>query len=279
MRIIKETQIEEVVSELCIKANTVLRADIRDAFERMHQEEINPDAKEMLGILIENANIAKNKNIPLCQDTGLVTVFIEKGEDVYIEGSLTEAVNRGIIKAYEEGYFRKSVVADPFLRENTGDNSPAIIHIDEKPGDKVKIFVMPKGFGSENKSKLVMFNPTTSKEEIIQFCIDAVKEAGSCACPPYMLGIGIGGTMENAAYLAKKALLRPIEEASNKKHIAEMEDKIYKGANALEIGIMGLGGKSTVMGVNIETSPTHIAGMPVAINISCHALRISSREI
>jgi len=279
MRIIKEMQIEEIVSDLCIKANTVLRADIRDAFNRLYREEINPDAKEMLGILIENSDIAQNKNIPICQDTGLVTVFIEKGEEVYIEGSLTVAVNRGIIRAYEEGYFRKSVVADPFLRENTGDNSPAIIHIDEKPGDKVKICVMPKGFGSENKSKLVMFNPTISKEEIIQFCIEAVKEAGSCACPPYVLGIGIGGTMEHAAYLAKKALLRPIEKENDKKHIAEIEDKIYKGANDLEIGIMGLGGKSTVMGVNIETSPTHIAGMPVAINISCHALRTSSMEI
>ena len=279
MRVIKETQIEEKVSELCIKANTVLRSDIRGAFTKLYEEETNIKAKEMLGVLIENADIAQRESMPICQDTGLVTVFIEKGADVCVEGSLTGAVNRGIVKAYDEGYFRKSVVSDPFFRENTNDNSPGIIHLDEIPGDKIEICIMPKGFGSENKSKLVMFNPTTSKEEIIKFCVDTVKETGADACPPYVLGIGIGGTMEYAAYLAKKALLRPMLEGSHKEHILEMENEIYRQANDLEIGIMGLGGKSTVMGVNIVTSPTHIAGMPVAINISCHALRIARGEI
>ena len=176
MRVIKETQIEKKVSDLCIKANTILRPDIRDAFDKLYKEETNIKAKEMLGILIENADIAQKEKTPICQDTGLVTVFIEKGEDVCVEGSLTGAVNRGIIKAYDEGYFRKSVVSDPFFRENTNDNSPAIIHLDEIPGDKIEICVMPKGFGSENKSKLVMFNPTTSKEEIIKFCVDTISE-------------------------------------------------------------------------------------------------------
>lgn len=280
-REIKSQDIEKVVSGLCVKANTILREDVleklQECYKNQNQESL---AKKMLGVLIENAKIAREKTLPLCQDTGMVAVFVEIGKDVIVTGAgLVKAINNGIEKAYKENYFRKSVVEDPILRNNTGTNTPAIVHTDIVDGGKIAISIMPKGFGSENKSRICMLNPTSPPEKIVDFCVDALRIAGADACPPYILGVGIGGTVELCTYLAKKALLRRITESNPKPHIAELEDKIKEKSNALDIGILGLGGPSTVLGVNIEVAPTHIAGLPVAVNISCHALRSASAII
>ena len=279
-RKIKAERIKEKVKELCLKANTELRPDIISALEGLYKNEKKDRSRGMLAVLLENAKVASKKKIPICQDTGITCVFVKIGQDVSVEdGSITSAINAGVQEAYKEGSFRKSVVADPIKRDNTGTNTPAVIHFDIVSGDKIEIAVMPKGFGSENKTKLVMLNPTAGEEEIIETCVESVSQAGPDACPPYVLGIGIGGTAEECTLLAKKALLRPIDKSNPKEHIAELEEKIMKKANALEIGVMGLGGISTVMGVNIETGPTHIAGLPVAINIGCHAMRSASATI
>lgn len=277
----KVEDIKLAVKELSLKANTVLRPDVLEGIKRLYEQEPKgTQAKNMLKILVENAEIADKKNIPICQDTGLVVVFLEIGEDVHFYGGdLIQAVNEGVEEAYREGFFRNSVVGDPLLRKNTGTNTPAAIHVDIVKGDRMKISVMPKGFGSENKSRLIMLNPTSGPDRIIDFCVETVKIAGPDACPPYVLGIGIGGTMDTCALLAKKALLRPIDEPHREPHVAEMENKIMEKAKALKIGIMGLGGLSTVMGVNIELAPTHIAGLPVAVNVACHALRSASTII
>lgn len=280
-REIKSVEIENKVKDLCIEANTVLRPDVLRALETFYDQAGDGSlSREMLKVLIENAALAEKERIPLCQDTGMVVVFIELGRDVAISGGdLTEAVNKGVEKAYVEGLFRKSVVEGPIIRKNTGSNTPAVMHVEIVEGDKMTISVMPKGFGSENKSRMAMLNPTCNTEEIAEFCVETVKMAGPDACPPYVLGIGIGGTMDSCALLAKKALLRPIDEPSPEAHIAKLERMIAEKANALDIGIMGLGGKTTVMGVNIEEMPTHIAGCPVAVNICCHALRSASATI
>ncbi|MFH1847467.1 MAG: fumarate hydratase [Candidatus Omnitrophota bacterium] len=280
MRNIKTKDIERIVEKLCVKANMILRKDVLNEIERLFSgEKAGSLSKKMLGVLIENAGIARSQNVPLCQDTGMVVVFIELGEDVRIYGGyLYEAVNNGVKKAYIEKGLRKSVVDDPIRRNNTGTNTPAIIHIDITKGEKLGITVMPKGFGSENKSSIAMLNPTCSVDDIAAFCVNVVKKAGPDACPPYVLGVGIGGTMDYCALLAKKALLRPINKDNSKVYISDLEKKIKDRANDLNIGVMGLGGKTTVLGVNIETAPTHIAGMPVAVNLSCHALR-SARAV
>ena len=267
--------IKKAVKDLALEANIVIRPDVLKGLEELHQQEKEgTQAKKMLKILIENAEIAKKEYLAICQDTGMAVVFLEIGKGVDLRGGdVIKAVNEGVAEAYKEGSLRSSVVGDPLIRENTGTNTPAAIHIDLVDGDKVSISVMPKGFGSENKSRLVMMNPTASQKEIIDFCVETVRIAGPDACPPYILGVGIGGTMDMCTVLAKKALLRPVDEPHKEPHIAELEAKIKEKTNKLGIGIMGLGGGSTVMGVNIEVAPTHIAGLPVAVNLVCHALR------
>lgn len=280
VRKIKAENIKKAVKDLCIKANTVLREDVLSALEEScNNTEKGTPQREMMDILLKNAEVAEDKKIALCQDTGITCVFIELGKDVVIDGDINEIVNKGVREAYEEGFFRKSVVGDPLKRNNTGDNTPAIIHIDITSGNKIKISVMPKGFGSENKNRVAMLNPTCSGDQVVNFCVDTVKSAGADACPPYVLGIGLGGTMEECALMAKKALLVPIKEANPDKDIAKLEEEIKRRANALNIGVMGLGSSETVIGVNIKAGPTHIAGLPVAVNISCHALRSASIEI
>ena len=280
-REISSGKIEQLVEELCIKANTELREDVKTALDAAYSSEGEGTISEkMMKVLQKNASIAEQEKLPLCQDTGMVCVFIEIGKEVVIvDDGINEAVDQGVERAYRDNFFRKSVVADPLTRENTGTNTPAITHIDIVEGDKVKVSVMPKGFGSENKGRIKMFNPTAQRDEIVEFCVETVKDAGPDACPPYVLGIGVGGTMEHCAFLAKKALLRKIDQSSPKPHIAEMEHLIKEQSNALSVGVMGLGGKTTVLGVNIETFPTHIAGLPVAINICCHALRSATGVI
>jgi fumarate hydratase subunit alpha len=269
--------ISRTVRDLFLEANMVLRKDVLRAIRELYDEEKAPNAKEMLKVLLENARIAREEKMAICQDTGLSVVFLEVGEDVHITGGdLNRAVDKGVESAYKDGFLRKSVVRDPLLRDNTGTNTPAEIHVDMVPGDKIKVAVFPKGFGSENKGRIAMLNPTAGEDAVVDFCVDSVKKAGPDACPPYMLGVGIGGTMESCALIAKKALLRSVDSSNPDKHIAALEKKIEQKVRELEIGVMGLGGISTVMGVNVETAPTHIAGLPVAVNISCHALRSAS---
>jgi fumarate hydratase subunit alpha len=273
--------IEQTVKRLFIKANNVIRQDVLAAIEKAARlEKKGSVSSEMLGILIENAKIAKANNMPLCQDTGIATVFVEIGRGVDLSGTdITGSINRGVAKAYKEGFLRKSVVSDPLCRVNTGDNTPAIIHYDIVDGDRLSIQVLPKGFGSENKGKVLMLNPTADDEAVIDFCVETVRSSGPDACPPYVVGVGLGGTMESCAFLAKKALLRPIDKHNPSARLARIEKEIMKRANKLGIGVMGLGGNTSVLGVNLEASPTHIAGFPVAVNISCHALRSASAVI
>ncbi len=280
MRDVDVSVIEKEVKDLCIKANTVLRNDMLKAIKNAYDQETEEKAREMLGILLENAEIAEKEMLPICQDTGMVAIFLEIGKDVAIKGgNLNDAINRGVSEAYAEGCFRNSVVEDPIKRKNTGNNTPAVLHTEIVDGEKIEISVIPKGFGAENKSKMAMLNPTAGKKEIVDFCVETVKTAGPDACPPYVMGIGLGGTMEMSAYLAKKALLRSIDEANPKEHIAELEKEIKDKCNALNIGVMGLGGGATVLGVGILEAPTHIAGLPITINICCHALRSASRKL
>ena len=280
-RSISTEDVKNTVKKLCLKANTVLREDVLSAMKEVYSKEKDgTPSKKMWQILIENAKIAEKEKLAICQDTGMVSVFIKMGEKVAIDGEgLKDAVNKGVEEAYSEGSLRRSVVKGPIKRENTGTNTPAVIHTDIVRGDSFTIHVMPKGFGSENKSRLIMLNPTCSQEDIIDFCVETVKIAGPDACTPYVLGVGMGGTMEECAILSKKALLRPIDQANPEAHIAELEDKIKEKANALAIGVMGLGGAGTVLGVNIEACATHIAGLPVCVNLSCHALRSASAEL
>lgn len=274
MRTVDVARIKDAVSELCLKANFELRKDVLKALKKFAQKETNLRAKNILRSIIENAKIAKSKRIAICQDTGMVSVFIELGRDVALSGSdLYDAVNAGVEEAYRKGFLRKSVVRDPVLRENTNTNTPAIIHVNIVPGDRVRISVLPKGFGCENKSRVKMFRPTSGMDEIKDFIMDTVRTAGPDACPPLVLGIGMGGTLEKAALIAKTALLRAIDEGSSKKHIRNLEKDLLKEINSSGIGPMGLGGKTTALGVNIEAFPTHIAALPVAVNVSCHATR------
>ena len=274
MREINTKDIEEVVKNLCIQANLELSPEMQRCINEAKDKETNPLAVSILEQLQENMNIAKTDRIPICQDTGMAVFFVELGQEVHIVGGeLTQAINNGVKMGYEEGYLRKSVVGDPLIRENTKDNTPAIIHYDIVPGDSLKITITPKGFGSENMSKLVMLKPADGVEGVKKVVIDAAKEAGPNACPPFVLGVGIGGDFELVAKLAKKALTREPGSHNSLPHIAELEKELLDSINALGIGPAGLGGATTALAVNIETYPTHIAGLPVAVNMCCHVDR------
>ncbi|MBL4933877.1 fumarate hydratase [Clostridium paridis] len=274
MREIDVIEIIEAVKKICIDSNHYLSKDIRNVLNKSKEEETFPIAKEMLEKIILNSNIAEKENMPMCQDTGMAVIFVELGQDVHVVGgNLYDAINEGVRKGYEEGYLRKSVVKDPINRVNTGDNTPAVIHLDIVPGDKIKIVIAPKGFGSENMSRIKMLKPSDGVQGVKDFIIETVKLAGPNPCPPIIVGVGIGGTFEKAAEISKRALLRNIEQRNENEFYRELEDEMLRKINELGIGPQGFGGKTTALGVNIEVFPTHIAGLPVAVNISCHATR------
>ena len=274
MREISVNLIKNKIRDLCIDANYFLGDDIKDSLIHFKNNEKSEIGKDILGNIIENAKIAKEEQLPICQDTGVACVFLEIGQDVHlIDGNLEEAINSGVREGYEKGYLRKSVVKDPINRVNTNDNTPAMIYYDIVPGDKVKITVAPKGFGSENMSKLVMLKPSDGLEGVKDFILKVVEEAGPNPCPPMVVGVGIGGTFDKAAYLAKKALLRPVNEENKNEFYANLEKELLEKINELGIGPQGFGGLTTAIGINIEVYPTHIAGLPVAVNINCHATR------
>lgn len=270
----------ENIKEMCIQANHFLAPDMDKAMRDAHEKETRPLAKQILEQLLENLDIAGKDMIPICQDTGMAVVFLKVGQDVHFEGgSVEDAVNEGVRQGYAEGYLRKSVVGDPLLRVNTKDNTPAIIHYEIVPGDQVEITVAPKGFGSENMSKICMLKPADGVEGVKEAIVNAVKEAGPNACPPVVVGVGIGGTFEKAAILAKKALTREIGEHSELPHVKELEEELLAKINEIGLGPAGLGGDTTALAVNINTYATHIAGLPVAINICCHVNRHIVRTI
>ena len=273
MKEIKYSDIVDSVSSICIDANLYLSKDMECKIEAAERSEESNLGRMVLGQLRQNLEIAGEDKIPICQDTGMAVFFVELGQEVHIEGSLTGAINDGVRKGYTEGFLRKSVVGDPLLRVNTKDNTPAIIHYDIVPGDNLKITVAPKGFGSENMSRLVMLKPADGVDGVKKVVLDTVAAAGPNACPPFVVGVGIGGDFELVAKLAKKALTRNTEERSHLPHIRELEDELLGSINALGIGPAGLGGSNTALAVNIETYPTHIAGLPVAVNMCCHVNR------
>ena len=273
MREICASKITETVRKLCIEANCYLPQDIKDRIIACRKEESWGTAQEILDRIIENYEIADEMNQPVCQDTGVACVFLKVGQEVHIDGNLYDAVNEGVRQGYTEGYLRKSVVRDPLDRVNTGDNTPAMIYCDIVPGDKLEITVAPKGFGSENMSRIAMLRPSDGVEGVKQFVIKAVEEAGPNPCPPIVVGVGIGGTFDKAAYMAKLALLRPLDKRNENPYYSELEKELLEKVNALGIGPQGFGGKTTALAVNIETFPTHIAGLPVAVNINCHVTR------
>ena len=279
MREIDSSLISEVVARLCIDANYHLPPDMKKQIISSSKEESWETASIILDQIIENFNIADENLQPICQDTGLACVFLSIGQDVHINGNLEDAVNEGVRKGYSQGYLRKSVVADPLNRINTGDNTPAMIYYDICPGDKLKITVAPKGFGSENMSQIKMLKPSDGIEGVKDFIIKVVEDAGPNPCPPIVVGVGIGGSFDKAAYLAKKALLRPVDERNSEDFYAELEEELLEKINALGIGPQGFGGKTTALAVNIEKFPTHIAGLPVAVNINCHVTRHMTEEI
>ena len=279
MREIDSSLISEVVARLCIDANYHLPPDMKKQIISSSNEESWETASIILDQIIENFNIADENLQPICQDTGLACVFLSIGQDVHIKGNLEEAINEGVRKGYSQGYLRKSVVSDPLNRVNTGDNSPAMIYYDICPGDKIKITVAPKGFGSENMSQIKMLKPSDGIEGVKDFVIKVVEDAGPNPCPPIVVGVGIGGTFDKAAYLAKKALMRPVDQRNSEAFYAELEEELLEKINALGIGPQGFGGKTTALAVNIEKFPTHIAGLPVAVNINCHVTRHMTEEI
>ncbi len=273
MREISSNLITEVVKKLCIEANCHLSNDIKECISGFHADETWPQAKEILERIIENYQIADEKNQPVCQDTGVACVFLKLGQDVHVNGDITEAVNEGVRQGYTEGYLRKSVVRDPLDRVNTGDNTPAMLYFEIVPGDKIEITVAPKGFGSENMSKIAMLRPSDGLQGVKDFVIKTVEDAGPNPCPPVVVGVGIGGTFDKAAYLAKKALLRPVDVPNGDAFYADLEKELLDEINSLGIGPQGFGGRTTALAVNIEQYPTHIAGLPVAVNINCHVTR------
>ncbi len=279
MREIDSSLISEVVARLCIDANYHLPPDMKKQIISSSKEESWETASIILDQIIENFNIADENLQPICQDTGLACVFLSIGQDVHIKGNLEEAVNEGVRKGYSQGYLRKSVVSDPLNRVNTGDNTPAMIYYDICPGDKIKITVAPKGFGSENMSQIKMLKPSDGIDGVKDFVIKVVEDAGPNPCPPIVVGVGIGGTFDKAAYLAKKALMRPVDQRNSEDFYAELEEELLEKINALGIGPQGFGGKTTALAVNIEKFPTHIAGLPVAVNINCHVTRHMTEEI
>ena len=280
MREITAAQITEVVARLCIEANEHLPEDVKCAIKNCRACEDWETAQGVLDKIIENFEIADANNVPICQDTGMACVFLEIGQDVYITGgNLTDAINEGVRRGYAEGYLRKSVVADPVRRGNTGDNTPAMIYTEIVPGEEIKITVGPKGFGSENMSAIRMFKPSAGLQGIKDFIIETVEAAGPNPCPPMVVGVGIGGTFDKAALLAKKALMRPLDSSNPDPFYADLEVEMLEKINQLGIGPQGFGGKTTAIGLNIETLPTHIAGMPCAININCHVTRHKTEVI
>ena len=280
MREINVKEITAAVKKLCIDANYYLSSDVREKLNSAREKEEWKIAKGILDNIIENADIAKNEKMPMCQDTGMACIFVEIGQDVHITGGLLEeAINKGVAEGYSEGYLRKSVVKDPLDRVNTGDNTPAVIYYDIVKGDKIKITVAPKGFGSENMSAIKMLKPADGLEGVKEFILKVVKEAGPNPCPPIVVGVGIGGTFDRAAMLAKKALLRPLNVLNTNEFYANLEDELVQEINKMGIGPQGFGGMTTSLGVNIETYPTHIAGLPVAVNINCHATRHAEIEL
>lgn len=280
MRTIQVSEVTENIKEMCIEANHFLTEDMKAALKDACEKEEAPLGKQILCQLQENLDIAGEEMIPICQDTGMAVIFVEAGQDVHFEGgSLGDAIHEGVRKGYVEGFLRKSVVKDPLIRENTKDNTPAVIHYEIVPGDQVKITVAPKGFGSENMSRVFMLKPADGMDGVKNAILTAVRDAGPNACPPMVVGVGIGGTFEKCALMAKKALTRPVGEYSAIPYVKEMEEELLTKINKTGIGPGGLGGITTALAVNINTYPTHIAGLPVAVNICCHVNRHSVRTL
>ena len=273
MRNIPAELVRDTVEKLCISANCHLTEDVKNCICNCRKEETFPVAQDVLDRIIENFEIADKNDVPVCQDTGMACVFVEIGQDVHVEGSLEEAIHEGVRRGYQNGFLRKSVVKDPLNRVNTGDNTPAMIYYDIVAGDKITITVAPKGFGSENMSRIKMLRPSDGLEGVRQFVLETVDAAGPNPCPPIVVGVGIGGTFDKAALMAKKALLRPLDERHEEEFYANLEKELLEKVNALGIGPQGFGGRTTALAVNIEKCPTHIAGLPVAVNINCHVTR------
>jgi fumarate hydratase subunit alpha len=279
MREINTSQITTAIRDLCIKANTHLGEDVLAAFRKAIELEVSPTGKDILEKLVENARIAREEEIPICQDTGFAVVFVELGQEVHlVGGDLKEAINEGVRQGYQEGYLRKSI-CHPFTRKNTGDNTPAVIHIDIVPGERVRLIVAPKGGGSENMSRVTMLTPAVGMEGVKDFVVQRVKESGANPCPPIIVGVGIGGTFETAALLAKRALLRPLGSQNPNTELASLEAELYEEINALGIGPQGLGGRITSLAVHVAMMESHIASLPVAVNIQCHAARHKEIEL
>ena len=279
MREIQASDVTQTVRRLCIEANCRLPEDMRACIARSRDEEAWPIARDILDRIIENYEIADRDCVPICQDTGMACVFLEIGQDAHVNGDLAEAVHEGVRRGYTDGYLRKSVVADPLRRVNTGDNTPAMIYYEIVPGDRLKITVAPKGFGSENMSRIAMLRPSDGEDGVKDFVVRCAEEAGPNPCPPIVIGVGIGGTFDRAALLAKKALMRPVDVRSDDPYYAAMEAELLARVNALGIGPQGFGGKTTALAVNILACPTHIAGLPVAVNINCHVTRHQSEVL
>ena len=279
MREIQASDVTQTVRRLCIEANCRLPEGMRACIARSRDEEAWPIARDILDRIIENYEIADRDCVPICQDTGMACVFLEIGQDAHVNGDLAEAVHEGVRQGYADGYLRKSVVADPLRRVNTGDNTPAMIYYEIVPGDRLKITVAPKGFGSENMSRIAMLRPSDGEDGVKDFVVRCAEEAGPNPCPPIVIGVGIGGTFDRAALLAKKALMRPVDVRSDDPYYAAMEAELLARVNALGIGPQGFGGKTTALAVNILACPTHIAGLPVAVNINCHVTRHQSEVL
>ena len=279
MREISAQSITQVVRRLCMEANCFLPKDLQTRIEQCRAQECWPQAQEILDRIIENYAIARERVQPICQDTGVACVFLKIGQDVHISGDIAEAVNEGVRQGYRDGYLRKSVVADPLNRVNTGDNTPAMIYYELVPGDKLEITVAPKGFGSENMSQTKMLRPSDGLQGVKDFILKVVEDAGPNPCPPIVVGVGIGGTFDKAAYLAKKALMRSVDARNADPFYAGLEEELLREVNALGIGPQGFGGKTTALAVNIEFLPTHIAGLPVAVNLNCHVTRHKSEVL
>ena len=280
MREVNVDKVTENIKEMCIEANHFLTDDMKKVFKNAVASEKSPLGKQVLNQLNENLDIAANDMIPICQDTGMAVVFINVGQDVHFTGgNITDAINEGVRQGYVEGFLRKSVVNDPIIRENTKDNTPAVIHYNIVPGDKVDITVAPKGFGSENMSRIQMLKPADGVEGFKKFVIETVKLAGSNPCPPIVLGVGVGGSFDKVAYLAKKALLRPLDVPNPDPYYADLEKELLTAINELGIGPQGFGGRTTCLGLAIEQMPTHVAGLPVAVNVSCHVTRRASATL
>ena len=280
MREINTKLVEDTIRDLCIEANYYLGDDIKDSLKESRNKESYPIAQNVLDKIIINADIAATQDIPMCQDTGMACVFLDIGQDVHFVGGLLEdAINNGVRRGYVEGYLRKSVVKDPIDRVNTKDNTPALIYYNIVEGDKVKVTVAPKGFGSENMSRVGMLKPADGLEGVKEFILETVRLAGPNPCPPMVIGVGIGGSFDKVAYLAKKALIRPINIRNDDKFYADLEEELLQKINEMGIGPQGFGGRTTALGLNIETYPTHIAGLPVAVNVNCHATRHKEKTI